>query len=135
MISSGVHRDNFDCWVLVEGYQGQGHLILFLNMVVELYYFLMINLCKEKRPFATKNILKALACDGYEPNPEIYSYLIDTFSQCNHMEEALLFKDEMELKNIKLSLVVCRDIICCLCRLSRSKEAEDIMTDMIEPGI
>lgn len=145
MIGSGLHPDNFTCKILVEGYHKQNHLISAVNLVVELqrfgfpipqdvYDYLIIALSEEKRPFAAKRLLEGIRCH-YEPSAEMYYSLIDSFCQCNYVEEGLLYKAEMESKDMKLNLGIYRTLICSLCRLSRMKEAENFIREMVQSGI
>lgn len=147
MIGSGIRPDNFTCRTLVEGYHKKNHLISALNLVMELlrfgftisgdvYDYLIIALCGNKRPFAAKRLMEEIiAGDDYKPNADIYCNLIDSFCDENYVEEGLVYKAEMETKDLKPNLGVHRAIICSLCRLSRFKEAEKFMREMVVSGM
>lgn len=147
MIRSGLHPDNFTCRILVEGYQKKKNLISAVNLVVELlrfgftipgdvYDYLIIALCGNRRPFAAKRLMEEItAGDNYKPNADIYYNLIDSFCDENYVEEGLVYKAEMESKDLKPNLGIYGAIICSLCRLSRLKEAKNFMREMVVSGM
>ncbi|KAJ0965373.1 hypothetical protein J5N97_026511 [Dioscorea zingiberensis] len=144
MVGQGVLPDGFTCSVLVEGYVKCGKLPSCLNLIVQLrslgvvvpldvYRHLVGVLCKEERPNAARQLLKWMSEDGHGPDLEIYNMMFHAFCKCNLIRDALNMKDEMGA--MKPNLDTYQALICCLCRLSKSAEGEQLMMEMEGSGV
>ncbi|KAJ4902494.1 Pentatricopeptide repeat-containing protein [Raphanus sativus] len=147
MLGSSVVPDRFTCKIIVEGFVRGGRLLAAVNFVVELTRlrvrvpfevcsFLMESLCREGKPFAAKHLLERITEEeGREVKLETYNSLIESFSRCDAIDEALLLKGELTSQNQVLGVESYRALIGCLCRIGRYREAESLMVEMIDSEV
>ncbi|ESQ46951.1 hypothetical protein EUTSA_v10027688mg [Eutrema salsugineum] len=144
MLGNSIVPDRFACKVIVEGYVRERRLLAAVNFVVELRRlkvsipfevcsFLIESLCREGKPFAAKHLLERTSEEeGHEAKPETYNNLIESLSRCDAIEEALLLKEKLTSQNQVLDVKTYRALIVCLCRIGRNREAESLMTEMLD---
>ncbi|CAN7016786.1 unnamed protein product, partial [Brassica oleracea var. botrytis] len=147
MIGNSVVPDRFTCKIIVEGFVRQGRLLAAVNFVVELTRlrvripfevcsFLIESLCREGKPFAAKHLLERITEEeGHKATPETYNSLIESFSRCDAIEEALLLKEKLTSQNQVLDVNSYRALIGCLCRIGRNREAESLMVEMVDSDV
>ncbi|KAH0929350.1 hypothetical protein HID58_015077 [Brassica napus] len=144
MIGNSVVPDRFTCKIIVEGFVRDGRLLAAVNFVVELtrlrvripfevFSFLIESLCREGKPFAAKHLLERITGEeGRKVKPETYNNLIESFSRCDAIEEALLLKEKLTSQNQLLDIKSYRALTSCLCRIGRNREAESLMVEMVD---
>ncbi|KAJ4770435.1 Pentatricopeptide repeat-containing protein [Rhynchospora pubera] len=147
MVASGFGLDEFTCELVVESHLNVGKLLSCLNLVALLrrqgnrisfgsYIFLIQALCAERKPHATKDLLKWMVDDGLQPNIKVYNMIINCFCECDYIKEAFGLKEEMETRGITPNLDTCRSLIGCLCRLGRTIEGEALMEEeLVKCGV
>lgn len=142
MVASGFVLDDFTCELVVESHVNLGKLLSCLNLVALLrkqgirisvgsYTCLIQALCVEKRPHATKDLLKWMADDGLQPDIKVYNMIINCFCECDYVKEAFKMKGEMETGGVAPNRDTCCSLIGCLCRLGRTTEGEVLMEEEI----
>ncbi|KAG2307751.1 hypothetical protein Bca52824_027499 [Brassica carinata] len=111
MLGNSIVPDRFSCKIIVEGFVREGRLLAAVNFVVELTRlriripfevssFLIESLCREGKPFAAKHLLERITEEeGHKATPETYNNLIESFSRCDAIEEALLLKGNSQVRN------------------------------------
>ncbi|KAJ0230922.1 Pentatricopeptide repeat-containing protein [Hirschfeldia incana] len=147
MLGSGVVPDRFTCKVIVEGFVKGGRLLAAVNFVVELTRlrvgisfevcsFLIESLCREGKPFAAKHLLERITEEeGHKATPETFNSLIESFSRCDSIDEALLLKEKLTSQNQEVDAGSYRALIGCLCRIGRNREAESLMVEMVDSDV
>ncbi|XP_073293436.1 uncharacterized protein [Primulina huaijiensis] len=146
MIGSGIHPDNFTCWIIIKGYHDQDRLISALNLILDIthmgvtvshdvYLYLILALCKENRPFAAMSLLDQMCQNGGVPSEEIYNELIGSLCRGNFVKEALKLKVEMVSMDMKPNLNSYRGMIRGLCGSNRTVEGQFLMQEMVESGL
>ncbi|MED6197508.1 hypothetical protein PIB30_057050 [Stylosanthes scabra] len=147
MIGKGIFPDNISCWLVVKGYVKDGKLASALNLVVELQRFrvkipedlhdyLIVALCKERKPFAARSLLQRVSEDvSYTPKVSTYNEVVVSLCKLNNVEEAILLKSEMAKKGVSLNLSAYGAIISCLCEVNKTLEAEGLLEEMVCSGI
>ncbi|KAF8096464.1 hypothetical protein N665_0308s0038 [Sinapis alba] len=147
MLGNSVVPDRFTCKIIVEGFVREGRLLAAVNFVVELTRlrvgipfelcsFLIESLCREGKPFAAKHLLERITEEeGHKATPETYHNLIESFSRCDAIDEALLIKRKLTNQNQGLDVKSYRALIGCLCRIGRNREAESLMVEMIDSEV
>ncbi|KFK33107.1 hypothetical protein AALP_AA6G332000 [Arabis alpina] len=143
MLGNSVVPDRFTCKIIVEGFVRERRLLAAVSFFVELrrlkvtipfevYNSLIESLCREGKPFAAKHLLERISEEeGYEVKPETYDNLIESLSRCDAIEEALLLKEKLTSLDVKTY----RALICCLCRFGRNREAESLLTEMVDSEV
>ncbi|KAL0741761.1 hypothetical protein Bca4012_083274 [Brassica carinata] len=143
MLGNSIVPDRFSCKIIVEGFVREGRLLAAVNFVVELTRlriripfevssFLIESLCREGKPFAAKHLLERITEEeGHKATPETYNNLIESFSRCDAIEEALLLKRKLTSQKQVLGVESYRALIGCLCRIGKNREAESMMVEMI----
>ncbi|KAJ3685924.1 hypothetical protein LUZ61_015088 [Rhynchospora tenuis] len=140
MVASGFGLDDFTCELVVESHVNVGKLLSCLNLVALLrrqgnrislgsYILLIKALCIERKPHATKDLLKWMVGDGFQPNIKVYNMIINCFCECDYIKEAFELKEEMETRGITPNLDTCSSLIGCLCLLGRTIEGEALMEE------
>ncbi|KAL1214552.1 Pentatricopeptide repeat-containing protein [Cardamine amara subsp. amara] len=144
MLGNSVVPDRFTCKIIVEGFVREGRLLAAVNLVVELRRlkvnipfevceFLIESLCREGKPFAAKHLLeRIIEEEGHEAKPETYNNLIESLSRCDAIEDALVLKGKLKKKNQVLDVKTYGALIGCFCRIGRNREAESLMTEMLD---
>lgn len=147
MLGNSVVPDRFTCKIIVEGFVREGRLLAAVKFLVELTRlrvtipfevcnFLIESLCREGKPFAAMHLLERISEEeGHKAKPETYNNLIESFSRCDAIEEALLLKRKLTSQNQVLDVKTYRALICCLCRFGRNREAESLITEMVDSEV
>ncbi|KAL4393647.1 hypothetical protein HN51_021581 [Arachis hypogaea] len=147
MIGKGICPDNISCRLVIKGYVKDGKLASALNLVVELKRFrvkipedlhdyLLVALCKERKPFAARSLLQRVSEDGgYTPKVSTYNEVVVSLCKFNNVEEAIALKSEMAKKGMSLNLSAYGAIIRCWCEANKTMEAEGLLEEMVCSGI